>query len=107
MGATAVLAVVAGAGLVHSVESSNQTRRLAGQAKNRAEQDFQVNEKRRVEAQELEENRSFSKIARQRQRAIAANQSAPGGQSVLTGGGAALGGSPAPAGGGGKQVLGA
>ena len=112
MGVTAV--VIAGAAALgstaHAIESSAHQRRLAGQAKNRQDVEVRNAENARKEAETQEENRAFSKIQRQRQRALAASQTAQtagttGGGSVLGAGGSALA-PAAPAGTGNKTTLG-
>lgn len=74
MAATAVIAGVAVLGTAVSVEQSQQTRRLAGQAQDRQKRDMEVAEMRRVEGVKQVENQEFSKIQRQRQRAMANNK---------------------------------
>lgn len=79
MAATAVIAGVAILGTAVSVEQSQQTRRLAGQAQDRQKRDMEVAEMRRAEGVKQVENQEFSKIQRQRQRALANNTTvAPG-----------------------------
>lgn len=112
MGVTAVVVagVAAAASTAHSIESSAQQRRLAGQAKNRQEVEIRNADNARKEAETQEENRAFSKIQRQRQRALAASQTAQtagttGGGSVIGAGGSAIA-PAAPAGSGNKVTLG-
>ncbi len=109
MGVTAAVVAVAAIGTAVSSESSAQTRRIAGQRRNeqRAEVD-QANAKRDENIKQ-EEAKSFSKIQRQRQRAMVANQAAPvGSSSSLLGGGGAAASVPgaAPAGTSNKTLLG-
>jgi hypothetical protein len=101
MAATAVIAGVALIGTAASVESSAQTRRLAGQAQDRQKRDVEVAEMKRDEGIKQADNQAFSLIQRQRQRAMAS------GTTVKTGAGtdaSATGGVAAT--GGGKTTLG-
>jgi hypothetical protein len=104
MAATAVIAGVALIGTAASVESSAQTRRLAGQAQDRQKYDMDKAEATKQEGIKQAENQQFSLIQRQRQRAMAT------GSSVKAGAGstdavAATTGTAAPAAGG-KTTLG-
>lgn len=100
MAATAVIAGVALLGTAASVESSAQTRRLAGQAQDRQKRDMEVAEMKRDDGIKQADNQAFSLIQRQRQRAMAS------GSTVKTG----APGTMAPTGiastGGGKTTLG-
>lgn len=109
MAATAVLASVMVAGTAAQMESGAQQRRLAGQAKNRQESEMQAAENQKKDAVRQEENRAFSKIQRQRQRALASGSAVPsnsGGGSVLGAGAGALAGGAAPASAPAKATLG-
>lgn len=115
MAATAVIAAVAVAGTAVSVSESQHSRRLANQKANAARIENEGAMRRQREAQDLEENRAFSKIQRQRQRALAANAAAPvgggasvgaSGSSLLGGGGGAVAGGAAPASTSNKTLLG-
>jgi hypothetical protein len=98
MGVTAaVVAVASVAGTVYSADQASNARRKAGQDAFGQRHDVQVAEDKRKNAIDLEENRAFSKIQRQRQRALAANSSAPASQSM--GAGPSLGGTSPVAGG--------
>lgn len=95
MAATAVIATTIAAATAAQVESAAQQRRLAGQAKNRQEDEIRVANEKRAEAEKQESNRAFSKIQRQRQRALAAGAVAQstgntGGGSIISGGAGSL-----------------
>lgn len=91
MAATAVLATAIVGATAASMETAAQGRRLAGQAKNRQEDAVRVADNQRREAERQEENRTFSKIQRQRQRAAMGAGIKPGGDSIMSGGANALG----------------
>ncbi len=109
MGAAAAIvgAVAAVAGTTASVENAAQTRRLAGQAKNRADVNQTNAENARKLGIQKAEDDTFNKIKRQRERGMAASAvipgTAPAGTTMATGGATTLG---APSVGATKTTLG-
>jgi len=105
MGVAAAVTVVAAAG-AYSASEASQSRRMAGQRADAAKIDAESANRSRKASEEQETNRAFSKIARQRQRAIAAGNAAPSGQVSPSMIGSGSAGGPAPSGTGNKVTLG-
>lgn len=96
MAATAVLASVALVGTAASMETAEHSRRLASQKQDAQRLDTASANQQRDAQIAQEENRAFSKVQRQRQRALATNSSVPGDSGSLLGGGGAAVTSAAP-----------